>query len=155
MLYRWTLAIVTFALIMSAAQIDGGGTQVPATSTGKSPAAPAPLPMYSTIILKPGESQLLSFSAPGWAIGSRDRTMYTFEAVNDAGEKVAGLRGVAGQSEWHRAGEISDKCGVRLAAIRVSAKEDTETGKALYRLRGQRFGQGQNYEIMVRVIVAK
>jgi len=111
--------------------------------------------MYPTVILKPGESQLLTFSAPAWAIGGRDRTQYHFETVNDAGEKAAGLRNVAAQSEWQTSGVLSDKCGVRLAAIRILAKEDDEAGKPLIRIRGEPFGRRPDYQLVVRVIVIK
>jgi len=156
----WFAVIVVLALVAGIAEMKRSAAQPPQAGSAKSkaPRTPAPLPMYPTVILKPGESQLLTFSAPGWAIGSRDRTQYHFETVNDAGEKAAGLRNVGAQSEWQTAGVLSDKYGVRLAAIRILAKEDAEAGKTLIRIRGEpcgAFGARPDYQVVVRVIVIK
>ena len=138
----WFAAIVVLTLVAGIVEMKRSEAQAPQASTAKSkaPRTRPPLPMYPTVILKPGDSQLVTFSAPAWAIGGRDRTQYHFETVNDTGEKAPGLRNVGAHSEWKTAVQLSDKYGSRLAAIRILAKEDAEIGKTLFRIRGEPFG---------------
>ncbi len=115
----------------------------------------SPGPLHSTVFLKPGEKQAITFSSPDAGIGARDRTWYEFEFVNDKGEKVSGLKGVKGEADSDLMGKLFDQHKIRFVVIRFSTESDAELGASLVRVQAKPFGGPINYETTVKIVVAK
>ena len=112
-------------------------------------------PLYSTVFLKPGETQQLVLSAPEFKIGGGGRSVYYFTPINEVGEKTPPIKGIAIADDRKRMDELVEHFGDRYVALRFSAAADAEPGKYLIRVRATAMGVHSGYEARVRVTVSK
>jgi hypothetical protein len=112
-------------------------------------------PLFTTIILKPGETQNVILSVDGLRIGAGDRTSYGVDFVNETGKPVDGPKGIKGTVDRDRMGKLFDQHKQRFIVLTIATDAGAEPGARLMRVRAEPFGGKVNYEATVQVVVGK
>lgn len=112
-------------------------------------------PLFTTVVLKPGESQQVVLSVDGLRIGAGDRTGYGVAFVDEAGKPVVGPKEINGTVDRDRMGKLFEQHRQRFIVLVIKADAGAEAGARLMRVRAEPFGGKVNYETTVQVVIAK